>query len=118
MCIQYPAILFQFFILTVQILLLLYIYYGFLILCEYVIPQFHWVFCIKMQEYKIFSVKFYHLGKFHIVDICLINKSKILKSTGCASHDFTQILINTLLLIRNLQYLTLLLQIPTEYKNV
>lgn len=68
----------------------------------YVIPQFHCFFCIKMLEYKIFSVKFYHLGKFHIVDICLINKSKILKSTGCASHDFTQILINTLLLIRNL----------------
>lgn len=72
---------------------IIYIYYGFLILCEYVIPQFHCFFCIKMQEYKIFSVKFYHLGKFHIVDICLINKSKILKSTGCASHDFTQILI-------------------------
>lgn len=67
--------------------------YGFLILCKYAIPQFHCFFCIKMQGYKILSVKFYHLGKFHMVYICLINKSKILKSTGCASHDFTQILI-------------------------
>lgn len=75
---------------SIAIIYILWISY-FMRVCNSAIPLFF--FCIKMQGYKILSVKFYHLGKFHMVYICLINKSKILKSTGCASYDFTQILI-------------------------